>query len=313
MNIWGALAIGLGAIVAVPMLMLVVGAALLSSTDPIDTPTPVPSVVATTPTPEPPPEPTEPPTPTPTPPPPPPPEPEPEPIPDITYPPLPPPGSDDPAWISVQQAAIYQAQFPEQVDCPPLTVSEDMSELQAQTTAGLECVQAAWRPTLEGLGLPTATVPHFYYEGTSATSACGTMTGAPAFYCSANGGAIYFGSSMIDGEAIWAKSTVGHEFAHHLQAISGFVEARAVLPASDEIQRRVEIQAECIAVGLLRRDASVPQTRALYDALDGSLRNRVDDGIHGSPDSLSYWGLRAFHGDLVGECNTWVVDSEGIR
>lgn len=315
MNIWGALAIGLGAIVAVPMLMLVVGAALLSSTDPIDTPTPVPSVVVTTPNPEPPPEPTEPPTPPPPPPPEPEPNPEPEPLPDLTYPPLPPPHSDEPAWVTVQQAAAYSAEFPDISGCPATAILGTMDELEPYATVEMQCLQDAWRPVLADLGLFSAEIPYFFYTGNSATSPCGTLEGAPAFYCSADGGSIYLGDKLLEStsyEPLWAKRLIGHEYGHHLQSVSGMFDAMYSLPAGNETERRLEIQATCFSMGMMRGDDSLEWNGETYQSLEPLLRNTFEDGIHGSQDSLAYWGLRGFHGSTLGECNTWVVNSEGV-
>lgn len=303
--------IAVAVIIAIPALIVLAGAVMLPGSMFSEQPTPTPTAPIT---PQPT-EPTPPPTPDQTPPPTPVPDPTPEPIPDRTFPPLPPPHSDDPAWVSVQQAPIYAVAFPDMSGCPPPALLATMSEMQPYAAQELQCIQDAWQPVLAGLGLPSTDIPHFYFDGSSATSACGT-TKAPAFYCSANGGAIYFGEGLLQGTSVWAtwaKDLVGHEYGHHLQAISGVFEAEYSLPAGNETARRREIQATCYGFGMMRRDDSIPRTRDFHDGLELQLRDYYDDGIHGTPDSLVYWGMRGFHGDLVGECNTWVVGSEMVE
>lgn len=242
-------------------------------------------------------------------------EPDPVGIPDRDFPPLPPPTSVDPSWMVVQQASIYAATIPDLSGCPAPALLATMADLEPYAAAELHCVQEAWRPVLAGLGLPSTDIPHYYFEGSSATSACGTMV-APAFYCSAGGGAIYFGGDMVLDTAwdpIWAKDIVSHEYGHHLQGVSGFFEALPNLPPGNESLRRNELQATCLGFAMLRRDDSTGQDRAFYDTLEPHLRSYLDDDVHGSPDSLAHWGMRGFHAELVGECNTWVADGAEVR
>ncbi|MEO7588862.1 MAG: hypothetical protein ABIS84_12635 [Arachnia sp.] len=290
-------------VILVPALVAVAGALAVSSVDPYEppTPTPRPSTQPATPTPEPP-------TPTPEPP-------KPEPIPETTYPPLPPPNSDDPAWVTVQQAAIYKAGFPDMTGCPGPSTVETMAELKPYAAAQLACIQNAWRPVLESVGIPSHEIPHFFYSGSEATSPCGTVA-APAYYCSADGGTIHFGDDLLLDTAwdpIWAKDVIGHEYGHHIQDVSGFFDAMYSLPEGNETIRRSEIQATCLSMGMLHHDDAITLDRPFYDTLEPHLRSYLDDGTHGSKDSLAYWGMRGFHADLAGECATWLVGSEMVR
>ncbi|MCC2592226.1 neutral zinc metallopeptidase [Tessaracoccus sp. OS52] len=216
--------------------------------------------------------------------------------------------------MRVQQSVLYTARFPVQQGCPPPGLIETMQELESYTTAQLGCVQKAWKPVLQALDLPTHDVPHYYY-GQSVTSPCGT-TSAPAYYCSAGGGAIYFGERLLDDtrrDPLWAKDLVGHEYGHHLQAVNGFFEAIYELPGGNEVIRRNEIQATCLAFGMIRKDRSYALEEEFFSRLEPHLRSYLDDGIHGSKDSLAYWGMRGFYADHAAECNTWVVGPEWVE
>ena len=63
----------------------------------------------------------------------------------------------------------------------------------------------------------------------------------------------------------------------------------------------------------IARDDSVDLTREAFDAIEPYLRATVDDGVHGSPDSVAYWGLRGLYADDLGECNTWVVPAAEVE
>ena len=230
--------------------------------------------------------------------------------------PLPAPDSNDPAWKTVQQAPIYNLSWPDLTGCPQASHADSMAEMGKQVEAGIECVQKAWKPVFERLGYSTHSVPVYYFEGDTAHSPCGSMQ-APAMYCSANGGSLYFGTKLLKDSAaaseIWIKLMVFHEYGHHIQSLSKVQTVRNQLPSGNETERRIEIQAECYATGMLRSDDSFQLTRANYEEIRESLQSFVDDGIHGTPESLLYWGMRGFHSETIGGCNTWVVGSEKVR
>lgn len=308
-------------LVAVPVLLVTIGVFAVDDVPSVSTTaaatTRAPEPDPTTPEPEPDPQTPEP-EPEPSPP-----EPDPEPNPPqgaFQLPPrdfgeLPPPHSSEPAWVTVQQADFYTARFPDLEGCPEPAYIEDTTALEAYTTAQLACIQAAWDPVLTELGYSNHDIPHYYYSGSEVSSPCGTST-APAFYCSVDGGAIYFGEDLLKGTAydpIWGKDLTGHEYGHHLQTLSGFWNAFNQLPGGNEVWRRLEIQATCYSMGMLRRDSSHVLTQETFGRLEPHLRSFLDDGIHGSPDSLAYWGMRGFYADVTGECNTWVVGSEWVE
>lgn len=300
------------------MVVVVLGAlggvlvALVGSV-PADDPRPVPPTVAPTPPVEADPD------PGPDPRPPADPEPEPQPeepfrLPDRDFGDLPPPHSDHPVWVALQQPVLHQARFPVQQGCPPPSVIRTMGELRGHTGDDLACVQAAWKPGLAALGLPTHDVPLYFYAGSSANSPCGTWT-APAFYCSAGGGAIYMGEDALRGgrDPLTVSLLVRHEYGHHLQSVTGVLGAFYQLPEQNEMWRRLELQATCLSTGQLRTARSYTLDREFYESLEPHLRTYVDDGIHGHPDSQAYWGMRGFHAEHAVDCNTWTVGPQGVR
>lgn len=161
-------------------------------------------------------------------------------------------------WAVVQQVAAYQAKFPKLASCPTPKRMKSWAGYKKYTSKQLACVQRAWAPTLKAHGLRSTKLPHSYYRGASSTSGCGMAT-APAFYCSADGGRIYFGANGYKAGTWWKLSTgttVMHEYGHHLQSLFGILAVRSSLTPKDETTRRVELQATCFAWGMLRRQSS---------------------------------------------------------
>ena len=216
----------------------------------------------------------------------------------------------------MQRTPLYGAAFPDLSGCRSPAELTTFAEMETYTTQDLACVQAAWQPILADYGLSAATVPHYYFDTVDSTSPCGTVSGSPAFYCTFNGGTMYFGSGLLEDsryDPLWAKKTVGHEYGHHLQSINGFWDSMFELGHSNELDRRIEIQAECVGYATIRHSDNITWDRALYDTLEPKMRNVLEDGVHGSPDSLAYWGTRGFHGAVLGDCNTWVVGPELVE
>ena len=235
-------------------------------------------------------------------------------LPDVQWPALPGPTSSDPSWVTLQQSPLYTVELPGLTGCPPPQRARSITDLEEQGEGQLECIQRAWRPVLTQLGLPDHEIPVYYYSGDSVDTQCGHVS-APALYCSFGGGAIYIGEGTLNGSA-WhdfaVKDMTGHEYVHHLQAISGMFEAEYRLNQGNEGIRRSELQATCGGFAMIANDDSFTMTPEIYDTFEPFLRAVIEDGIHGSKDSVAYWGLRGLHSTDLGNCNTWTSPSEDV-
>ena len=230
--------------------------------------------------------------------------------------PVPKPDPRKSAQATVQEAPIYQLGWPELTDCAEPTYLETREDLEKVVERDLACVQRAWKPAFSQLGYPTKDIPHYFYEGVDVTSPCGKNQ-APALYCSANGGSLYFGTELLrpgSWNPIWTKLMVFHEYGHHLQGQSGMFDAYRELSGGNEVVRRSEIQAECFATGMLRHDATFEASSENEELVRNTMTSFLDDGIHGSPESLLHWGMQGYNSSTLGEgCNTWVAGSEQVR
>lgn len=218
------------------------------------------------------------------------------------------------AWRTVQRARIYQAKFPAVRGCPKPAYMKSWAQYKRFTSKQLNCVQKAMRPILARKGLASHRIPHSYY-GESGTSGCGRTT-ASAFYCSAGKGRIYFGKGAFRGGTymkLWVTAMVGHEYGHHVQHVSGFTQARYRMRFSKESTRRNELQATCIAWGLIRHQTSYRFDGTAYQELLTDAQNTMEDGIHGSRTANRYWSIRGAFGKSFQSCNTWVVGKNKVK
>jgi len=227
---------------------------------------------------------------------------------------LPPADSTDPDWVTLQQSPLYAQPLPVLEGCPAAEIATDMSDIERLAGGQLECLQAAFKPMLASLGYNSEDIPVYYYEGRSVDTPCGNVT-APALYCSAQGGAIYFGEDALNG-ASWMdfgiKDVAGHEYGHHLQAQAGMFEAEYRVGTGNESSRRIELQATCWGYATMAHDRSYPIDAALLEDFEVYLRATIEDGIHGSPDSLAYWGIRGLYSVDLGNCNTWTATAGDV-
>ena len=227
---------------------------------------------------------------------------------------LPPADSTDPDWAALQQSPLYAQPLPSLKGCPAAELATTMDDVERLAGGQLDCLQAAYKPVLAALGYSSEDIPVYYYEGGNVDTPCGNVT-APAVYCSAQGGAIYFGETALNG-ASWMdfgiKDVAGHEYGHHLQAQAGMFEAEYRVGNGNESSRRIELQATCWAYASLAHDASYDVGPHLMEDYETYLRATIDDGIHGSPDSLAYWGLRGLYSADLGNCNTWTASPADV-
>ncbi|MDF1486958.1 neutral zinc metallopeptidase [Tessaracoccus caeni] len=236
-------------------------------------------------------------------------------LPEREWPEIPPANSSDPNWVVVQTSVLYSAQFPAHTGCPPPRYAFEYAEMQDYVTQQMACIQRAWKDVQRELGFSTQDIPVHFYSGDGVSSACGYVE-APAFYCSADGGAIYFGQGTLDWgtfQLFGMKDMAAHEYGHHLQAQAGFFEAMYYLGNDDEIIRRSELQATCFGQGMIGRDDSFVMDEEYYDELELKHEQVVDDGTHGSNKANDFWGFRGLYATSLSECNTWTSPSKDVK
>lgn len=198
--------------------------------------------------------------------------------------------------------------------CPAPRRVTDEEQWKSDVRRQVSCLNGAWRPVLASNGWATAEPALYFYQGEGSDSECGYLT-APAFYCAKGGGSLHFGGEHYEMASRWhlaVNEMVNHEYAHHLQNVSQITSARLGLPASSELERRSELQATCLSAMQTRGNRSVAFDAADYQSWQERLDSMLVDSVHGSRESLRYWGTRGLYAAGTGDCNTWVAASRDV-
>ncbi|RBQ14813.1 hypothetical protein DP939_38250 [Spongiactinospora rosea] len=119
-------------------------------------------------------------------------------------------------------------------------------------------------------------------------------------------------------DASWAFSdmfTLAHEYAHHVQEISGIADQRGSEIFDEAWSRRLELQADCMAAAAMR-DVDA-EALAMVRAAAGSAG--AEDGewaahrkTHGSARNSAAWIGRGERLGTIGACNTWAAAEDQV-
>ncbi|MBK7819568.1 MAG: hypothetical protein IPJ61_00465 [Tessaracoccus sp.] len=235
-------------------------------------------------------------------------------LPPVSWDPLPEPDPTSPLFAA-QSAAINDVVPVALTGCPAPARVREVGEWQAAVQAQWHCVHAGWRPVLVEFGLSTLEPAVHFFVGDGSDSECGHVD-APAFYCAVGTGSVHFGDGHLAQAQSWdlaVAEMVTHEYGHHLQALFGITANRLVARGGLQLERRSELQAVCWSAAMTRRNDAVTFDQAAYDGWIARLDRMREDRAHGTRASLRYWGTRGLYAETMGDCNTWVVESDAVR
>ncbi len=231
-----------------------------------------------------------------------------------TLEPLPPAnGSLDAA---LQSNPLYALPAPTLRGCPAQTTLHDQKQWRKVVRQQWKCVHEAWVPIYEEMGWSTKMPEVMFYPGVGSKSDCGYFE-APAFYCAAKGGSVFFGGQHLEMAQQWNLSVnemVNHEYSHHIQALAGISQAWSrEKNADDSLIRRSELQAVCWSGMMTVRNDAVKFGPDDAESWGKRLRTMRESEQHGTRASLVDWGTRGLRAQTIGDCNTWTVDEQRVR
>ncbi len=192
--------------------------------------------------------------------------------------------------------------------------------------SALPCLDAAWRPVLEQAGLPFSSPAIEFPEGTNWSSPCGSVAGGEgaiaAFYCGENN-TLYMPFAGLQTEQYGAHpgvylALIAHEYGHHVQAMSGVLDAYAQArydAGADsapglQLSRRLELQAQCFSGMFLAAtysrgsvdDNILTEARTSQDRGDHNAGRPRD---HGTDAHTESWWEQGAQKNRTYQCNTW--------
>ncbi|GAA1594189.1 hypothetical protein GCM10009789_55330 [Kribbella sancticallisti] len=199
------------------------------------------------------------------------------------------------------------------------------------------CLSKAWAPKVQA-AKDTFQAPRLVFWTGNVQSPCAGGSSV-SFYCGTSQ-TLYL--KFTDDIKLWARSpdnanrsfarmwatyTAGHEFAHHVQQITGILPAARQLqydaPNPDtrlELSRRIELQASClsavfagankISYGIDGLDLNTYQN--YVQAQTGDENNRGGPRDHGARASHLYWTGRGFTTLDSVSCNTFTASASKV-
>lgn len=213
---------------------------------------------------------------------------------------------------SLTEHPLFLAEYPV-ADCPDPYHFETHEEYRRYAEELATCILQAWTPHFETLGVALEPILVESYDREIQTP-CGYQGPRfPAFYCSANN-TFYLSSKSLNYAAkhpTEGAMTTIHEVFHHIQLQSGIGHAGYSLPIDYwEISRRLELQAIC-SESRQALTLDIGFTAEDYERVMHNL-GIFGEEVHGSNESLTYWGGRGFHITTLQGCNTWVVPADMV-
>ncbi|MDX2969645.1 neutral zinc metallopeptidase [Kribbella solani] len=197
-----------------------------------------------------------------------------------------------------------------------------LANVRAYFTQYLACLNKAWAPVIRKAGF-TFTEPKLVVVlGQSPSSPC-TVDDGRDYYC---GGTIYMDAATHldiakddpDWARAWMALEIGHEYGHHVQALTGILTALYKhdqtlngVEAQLEGTRRMELQASCFSGAYIGADRYyfpvtpdwlVVWRKAILDTID-------TEHDHGKGANHARWTTAGFDAATPAACNTYTAAS----
>lgn len=241
-------------------------------------------------------------------------------------------GSTDGGVDKLGDNPLFTAAGPGPVTCTLPRWQSVPAASNAYFTAALPCLDRAWQPVLQSVNLPFHEPKLAFPSGKTWSSPCGSVSQeeAAAFYCNGDQ-TLYMPMSGLQTDEIGNRpgaylAVFAHEYGHFVQDLSGVLTAAHKQeydgvdpdsPASLEVSRRIELQAQCFS-GLFL--AAAAGRGSVDNTVARDAQNTQDRGDqpgerrdHGTSEHASAWWTQGFVKKTVAQCNTWVASSADVQ
>ena len=200
--------------------------------------------------------------------------------------------------------------------------SEDPAATQAFLDAAVRCLDIAWQAVLDRLRLPFEPAHVVLTANTGAS--CGLPALDTSYYCD---GTIHLvpvsyqsTNTGAQGVPTAAVAMLAHEYGHHLQHLSGTLDAATAqmaavgreTPDGLDIARRTELQAQCLAGMFFGATFDAPSINVAQQ--DAYTRGDAPGALpsHGLPQNFGDWFTLGAQRNSLDVCNTWVAPPTAV-
>ena len=211
------------------------------------------------------------------------------------------------------------------VACRLPRFGRDEARLRAYYVPVRDCLDEAWRAALSAAGLPWSS-PKMNLANDPGEVFCGDFDSADftAAYCP-DAEMIFLPIDRITkvdrGSPAVHLGVLAHEYAHHVQASVGILEAAYQREdqvgrdsaAGQELSRRTELQADCFAGLFLAAAAGRGNiSRHLAESAVGTFRFGTLAKTHGAGSVQHAWARRGYVQATAAACNTWAAPASEV-
>ncbi|TCO35564.1 hypothetical protein EV652_101446 [Kribbella steppae] len=200
----------------------------------------------------------------------------------------------------------------------PAVPATSLANVRSYYSQYVACLDEVWAPAIRKAGFTFVPPKLAVVLGQSPSSPCDFDDGQ-AYYC---GDTIYMDAETDitaykedpDWARAWMALLIGHEYGHHVQALTGILEAKYQrglhLNGVDlqlEENRRLELQASCFSAVYLGADREYfPADDEWLDVWDEVVAATEDpERDHGSAPNHVRWTNAGFNAAGPGACNTY--------
>lgn len=217
---------------------------------------------------------------------------------------------------ALQNSWLYQVGPLPSAGCPAASQVElgTVDGLRAFYESVVGCLNTAWGQIDPELTPALLVV----FSGPAPAESCGAGV-EYSFYCPGDGTIYmyadeinqpwndYAGDDFSHGiTRLAATWVIGHEYGHHLQNVVGIFDAMEPDWPGTELERRLELQASCLADVFMASQADAyPVSPEYWEWQQNWRGTRLAN--HGSPENHLIWVDRGYQSKDPGACNTWVA------
>jgi len=248
------------------------------------------------------------------------------------------PDTESEAYQTIRNNALYGQTIPQPIKCDVPTVANAAAMSAADLKSWFEeasaCLMTVWHTPVETAGFQLYRAGVTTYGKELDGTACGDL-GVNAAFCGADQ-QFYWSTQLLplladrDAALLTADSMVlleilAHEFGHAVQYRAGIAQSvsglRGLLgkdtEAGKEVNRRLEMQADCFAGMFLRAvtkslDISDAQLQMIKTAVHASGDTRAS-GDHGQPTNRLSWFQTGLDSMSISACNTFTAPKQKVQ
>ncbi|MFG1942836.1 neutral zinc metallopeptidase [Nonomuraea sp. NPDC048826] len=214
---------------------------------------------------------------------------------------------------------IYRSGTAGPLSCPaPEIRPGSAASIKRFQQALARCANRFWATRFKAAGLRYS--PPKLQITTGSRSVCGTITANGAQYCPQQRTVAIriMKRDLRDQIMMNLAHSVAHEWGHHVQELTGILDAQNTLywrsgkTQRAALSRRLEMQAECFA-GVFYRSTldSLSSEITWVQWIDGVKQSR-ESKVHGKPRNLAYWQDRGYDAASARACNTWTAPNARV-